>query len=72
MWTWLQWYFDWKRIGILPFDPQELLEQPAWVFQAIDKIDRTFADLSNTDQRRARQEQERTLAEMRKLGAHGR
>jgi hypothetical protein len=62
----LGWYREWKAYGVLPYASSSLLDEPAFVFEAIDTINTEIDGMKAERQRRAQAEHDAAMKKARR------
>ena len=69
-WILLEQYQDWKNLDALPFGGSDIMDQPAWVFEAFKLIDAEIRSVDQEKQKEAAQDQENALKVRGPNGSH--
>jgi hypothetical protein len=62
----LGWYREWKAYGVLPYGETNLLDEPAFVLEAIDTISTEIDGMKAERQRRAQAEHDAAMKKARR------
>jgi hypothetical protein len=62
----LGWYREWKAYGVLPYGEANLLNEPAFVLEAIDTISTEIDGMKAERQRRAQAEHDAAMKKARR------
>ena len=62
----LGWYREWKAYGVLPYGEANLLDEPAFVLEAIDTISTEIDGMKADRQRRAQAEHDAAMKKARR------
>ena len=60
------WFREWKNYGVLPYGSQNLLDEPAFVLEAIDLINTEVNSMNMQKQKQAQIEQEAAMRKARR------
>lgn len=62
----LGWYREWKAYGVLPYGEANLLDEPAFVFEAIDTINTEIDGMKIERQKQLHAEHEAAMRKARR------
>ena len=62
----LSWYREWSGYKVLPYGSQNLLDEPAFVFEAIDIVNTEINSMKSEQQRKAQIEHEKAMKKARR------
>lgn len=71
-WEAVRWHREFSRLRVLPFGGSDLMDQPAYVYEAIEAVDSASMESEREAQRRAEKAQEEQRIKVEKEAQKGR
>lgn len=68
-WECVQWWVEWKEYSVLPWGGQDLMAQPAFVFEAFMVCQNVKNELESKEHEKQQQEVEKMRAKNKQAGA---